>query len=183
MSFAPAHSSQAPQHSERSWKNYSLQFPVIDKILRRAHGQDIPDREFDFGGATDSEDDSLPPSKNRGRGVYASGDLNRKLEWTMKNEGSGLESSDEDEGDIGRSGDNYTMTELRIMAKWISRHTTTEWAEKSPTQRWEAATQLVSCIEKGLFWRKRLERLEVTPDFIGCLASYEDPEISENTIQ
>lgn len=116
-------------------------------MFRRASGQDIPDREFDFGGATDSEDDSCPRPKNRGRGVYAGGDLDRKLEWTMKTEGSGLESSDEDEDDAGRYGGSYTMTELRIMAKWISRHSATEWEEKSPTQRWEPVTQMVSCIE------------------------------------
>lgn len=116
-------------------------------MFRRASGQNIHDREFDFDDTSDSEDNTVEHPKNHAGG-HVSSDLERKPEWTMKNEGPGLESSDEDEDGVGRYGENYTMTELRIMAKWISRHTTAQWAEKSPTQRWEPITQIVSRMKK-----------------------------------
>lgn len=152
-------------------------------MFKRASGQDIPDREFDFDVASDSEHEA-PKRPQKHVREHAGSDLDRKPEWTMKNEGPGLESSDEDENDVGCHGEHYTMAELRIMAKWISRYSATEWADMTPTRRWEHVTQIVSCMNKTTYlgldgWKE----LELTLDFYSFQASYEDLELPENAIQ
>lgn len=56
-------------------------------MLRRAGGEAIPVHEFDFDNASDSEDDVSKRPQKHVRG-HARSDLDRKPEWTMKNEGA-----------------------------------------------------------------------------------------------
>lgn len=152
-------------------------------MFRRAGGEAIPDREFDFDNASDSEDEAPKSPQKHVRG-NARSDLGRQPEWAMKNEGPGLESSDEDENDVGHHGDRYTMTELRIMAKWISRYSASKWTEMTQTQRWEPFTPIVSRMNSTTrLERNKWKEFELTLDSYVYLASYEDLELPEDAIQ
>lgn len=132
-----------------------MELAIIDRILKRASGHDVPSSEFDIlvesaekeeleGSNKDVVVQSRPPKRVNFKRLDRP--LHKKPrsitpripepEWTMKNESSDLESSDED-GDIGRFGSEYTMTEQRIMAKYISTYSVRGWDfHLSHKERW-----------------------------------------------
>lgn len=113
-------------------------------MLRRAAGFPIPDSEFDVllelpmnNERSDSAGRKRRPMQKRPSLETLNLSLKSKPEWTMRNEGPDLESSEEElnEGDHGLV---YTMAEQRIMAKHMSTYTVIEWGGGPMTRKlWE----------------------------------------------
>lgn len=125
-------------------------------MLRRAAGYTVPDSEFNTLLEPMSGEESDPDRRRRRRPSRKRLSLDKldlslktKPEWTMRNEGSDLESSDEEVND-GNFGSVYTMAEQRIMAKYIATYTVSEW-ESNPMSKkiWEPIMHKVG-ISTGL---------------------------------
>lgn len=138
---------QASHHGKSSWYTYSSEFPIIDKMFKRASGQNIPASEFDidFYTGRDGNDAQFDGEESS----YLSSDFEHRIPWRMGNEGPGLESTDEEqeaeEPAAPQRGKKkaFTLAEYRRMAKFMATFSSADWNAMHRLHRWEASLSKV----------------------------------------
>lgn len=149
-----------PHHSFASWKSHVDNCEEVDALFQQAwkreqqahqHDEDATaeestqeydddegDEDFeDPGDSEDSEFEEIQQTSRKRKNIF---------DWMMKNEGSDLESS-EDEGPIDvKPGRTFTGAEHRCIAKRMSKFTHDSWIRKNKHDRWRALRKKVRAV-------------------------------------
>jgi hypothetical protein len=109
--------SQVPHHSVASWSSYWGRDPLADRVLAAA--QDKPSQGYDGQEVDEDAEEEDSVEKN--------------CAWE---EESGSYDSDEDEAAMGASGTAFSAADFRVIAKYMARYSSDEWAQMTAKQRW-----------------------------------------------
>ena len=104
-----------PHHTGNSWASYWARDPLADRLLAAVKGKAaeiLANNAKDVGGVLDNDE-------------------GQDSEETS----SGDEESD-DETSMGGAGSVFGPADIRVMAKHIAKHSSTQWAEMTNKQRW-----------------------------------------------
>lgn len=116
-----------------SWGGYWTRDPLADRILAAARKRAIGTyQDQDSTGEAGEEEDSV-------------GDGQEHVD-----EGSSHD-SDEDEAAMGEHGSLFGEAEIRVMAKYIARHTPDEWDMMTYKQRWFPFHEEVTRLDAHIF--------------------------------
>ncbi|KAH9982354.1 hypothetical protein BGW80DRAFT_1262927 [Lactifluus volemus] len=108
---------KVPHHSVASWTSYWGRDPLADRVLAAA--QDKTSQGYDGQEVDEDAEEEDSVEKDCG--------------WE---EESGSYDSDEDEAAMGPSGAAFTAADFRVIAKYMARYSSDEWAEMTAKQRW-----------------------------------------------
>ncbi|KAI0257672.1 hypothetical protein BJV78DRAFT_1090033, partial [Lactifluus subvellereus] len=104
---------KVPHHTVGSWCAYWHRDPLADRLMAAAKGKTSGGYDHqEFVGDAEEEDNDQ--------------------EW----EEASSYDSDEDEVAMGPGGGGFTAADFRVMAKYIARHSSDEWAQMTGKQRW-----------------------------------------------
>jgi hypothetical protein len=122
-----------PHHTASSWSTHWARDPLVDRLLEAA-------REWAIGSYQDQDS------------TGDAGGIEESIEDDQQSvEEESSHDSDEDEAAMGKHGSVFGEAEIRVMAKYIAKHTSDEWAMMTSKQRWfpfhEEVTHLDPYIE------------------------------------
>jgi hypothetical protein len=108
--------SQVPHHTAGSWGSYWTRDPLADRLLAAAQSK-ISRGHDDQELLGDAEEDNIEKTQEQEEEVSSC-------------------DSDEDEASMGPSGANFNGADYRVMAKYMARYSSDEWARMTGKQRW-----------------------------------------------
>ena len=114
-----------PHHTANSWASYWARDPLADRLLAAVKGktsETYGDNVKDAGGVYDDEDSQ------------------------DSEEETGSSEEDDIDESMGGAGSAFRPADIRVMAKYIAKHGTTEWAGMTNKQRWFPFHEEVSLI-------------------------------------